>query len=31
MMMREGWCFVVLVCQFPEVAVDVVGIAALGF
>jgi hypothetical protein len=31
MMMREGWCFVILFGQFPQVAVDVVGIAALGF
>ena len=30
-MMREGMGFVVLLGQFPKVAVDVVGIAALGF
>ncbi len=29
-MVREGMCFVVLVGQFPEVTVDVVGIATLG-
>ena len=30
-MMREGMGFVVVVGQFPKVAVDVVGIAAFGF
>lgn len=31
MMVREGMGFVVLLGQFPKVAVDVVGLAALGF
>jgi hypothetical protein len=31
MMVGEGMCFVVVCCQFPKVAVDVVRIAALGF
>ena len=31
MMVREGRRFIVLSGQFPKVAVDVVGIAALGF
>ena len=31
MMVREGLCFVVLFGQFPEVAVNVVRIATLGF
>ncbi|HWF60223.1 MAG TPA: hypothetical protein VN666_07920 [Nitrospira sp.] len=31
MMVRKGLCFVVVSGQLPEVAVDVVGIAALGF
>ena len=30
-MVREGRCFVVVSGQLPRVAVDVVGIAALGF
>ncbi len=30
-MVREGVSFVVVFGQFPEVAVDVVGIAAFGF
>jgi len=30
-MMREDWCFVVVLGQLPKVAVDVVRIAALGF
>jgi hypothetical protein len=30
-MVREGMGFVVLLGQFPKVAVDVVGLAALGF
>ena len=30
-MVREGLRFEVLLGQFPKVAVDVVGIAALGF
>ena len=30
-MMCEGLCFVVVAGQLPKVAVDVVGIAALGF
>ena len=31
MMVGEGLCFVVVIGQFPKVAVDVVGIATLGF
>ena len=31
MMMREAMGFVVLLGQFPKVAMDVVGITALGF
>ena len=30
-MVREGLCFVVVSGEFPKVAVDVVGVAALGF
>jgi hypothetical protein len=30
-MVREGVCFLVLLGQFPKVAVDVVGVAAFGF
>ncbi len=30
MMVCEGLGFVVVLCQFPEIAVDVVRIAALG-
>ena len=30
-MMREGVGFVVVLGQFPEITMDVVGIAALGF
>jgi hypothetical protein len=30
-MVREGMGFVVLLGQFPEVAVDVVGVATFGF
>lgn len=31
MVMREGMGFAALFCQLPQVAVDVVGIATLGF
>ena len=31
MVMREGMGFVMLVCQLPEAAVDVVGVTAFGF
>lgn len=31
MMIREGLCLVVVSSQLPKVAVDVVGITALGF
>ena len=30
-MVRESVSFVVRFCEFPEVTVDVIGIAALGF